>query len=94
MLRITNSCVESFNQPDYSGCAIGLKNVYSRAYDHWPARVWVMHVAFQGCRYLHLLMALLDGRLPNEVTRSSPGMRAQGCECGWAPLGRTRIVHW
>lgn len=29
MLRITNSCVDSFNQPDYSGCAIGLRNVYS-----------------------------------------------------------------
>lgn len=32
-----------------------------------------MHVAFQGCRYLHLLMALLDGRLPNEVTTRQPG---------------------
>lgn len=49
-----------------------------------------MHVAFQGRCYLHLLMALLDGRLPNEVICSSLGMRDQGCRCGWAPLGRTR----
>lgn len=52
-----------------------------------------MHVAFQGCCYLHLLMALLDGRLPNEVICSSLGMRDQGCRCGWAPLGRTRNTH-
>lgn len=61
-----------------------------RAYDHWPGWVWVMHVAFQGCCYLHLFMALLDGWLRNEVICSSPGMRDQGCRCGWAPLGRTR----
>lgn len=64
-----------------------------RAYDHWPGWVWVMHVAFQGCCYLHLLMALLDGQLPNEVICSSLGMRDQGCRCGWAPLGRTRDAH-
>lgn len=29
MQRITNRRVESFNQPDYSECAIGLRNVYS-----------------------------------------------------------------
>lgn len=52
-----------------------------------------MHVAFQGCCYLHLLMALLDGRLPNEVICSNLGMRDQGCTCGWAPLGRTRKAH-
>lgn len=52
-----------------------------------------MHVAFQGCCYLHLLMALLDGWFPNEVICSSLGMRDQGCRCGWAPLGRTRNAH-
>lgn len=52
-----------------------------------------MHVAFQGCCYLHLLMALLDGQLPNEVICSSLGMRDQGCRCGWAPLGRARNAH-
>jgi len=48
-----------------------LEECVLRAYDPWASGEWVMHVAFKGHCYFHLLMAFRDGQLPSAATRGS-----------------------
>lgn len=58
-----------------------LEECVLRAYDPWASGDRVMHVAFKGRCYFHLLMAFQDGQFPSAVIRGSREMGDAGYRC-------------
>lgn len=57
-----------------------LEECVLRAYDPWASGDWVMHVAFKGHCYFHLLMAFQDGQLPLQRYAAAERREMQGTD--------------